>query len=114
MDDFSKPKIVYPETTQGAYFAIDYDRHMADKTCFIMITRYPLYIQSILSSQLFKFAYKRIFSSIELGQNAYQYNKHALVKLPVIPPTKDRYYNDNEIYSMYNITDGERKVIESP
>ena len=78
-----------------------------------MITEYPLYLQSILSSRLYEFAYKRIFSSIELGQSGYQYNKHALIKLPVIPPTIDAKYNDNEIYIMYNITDEEIKFIES-
>ena len=112
-DDFSKPKIVYPETTQGAYFAIDTESHMADKTCFIMITEYPLYLQSILSSRLYEFAYKRIFSSIELGESAYQYNKHALIKLPVIPSLIDQKYTDNEIYGMYDISDDEISFIET-
>ena len=78
-----------------------------------MITKYPLYLQSILSSRLYEFAYKRIFSSIELGESAYQYNKHALIKLCVIPTSIDQKYNDNEIYRMYDITDKEIKFIES-
>lgn len=113
MDDFFKPKIVYPETTQGAYFAIDNDSHMVDKTCFIMITEYPLYLQSILSSRLYEFAYKRVFSSIELGESAYQYNKHALIKLPVIPTSIDQKYDDNEVYRMYDVSDSEISFIES-
>ena len=113
LDDFSKPKIVYPETTQGAYFAIDMDGLMIDKTCFMMISNYPMFLQSILSSRLYEFAYKRIFSSIELGESAYQYNKHALVKLPVIIPSKDMKLEEAEVYAIYDIGEEEILAIES-
>ena len=88
MNDFLKQKIVYPETTQGAYFYLDNDGFFVDKTCFMMLSDTPEYLVATLSSRLFEYAYKRIFSSIELGQSAYQYNKHALLKLPVIRPEK--------------------------
>ena len=112
-DDFNKPKIVYPETTQGAYFAYDKDSIYIDKTCFMMMTDFPLYIQSTLSSKLFEFAYKRIFSSIELGTSAYQYNKHALIKLPVIPTANDYMLSDINIYDLYGISQTEIEFIES-
>lgn len=52
------------------------------------------YLQHTLTSRLFEFAYKRIFASVELGEHGYQYNKHALVKLPVIkPPNKRSFLN---------------------
>ena len=86
LDDFSKPKIIYPETTQGAYFALDNGEMFADKTCFILLCDYPEYILATLSSSLFEYSYKRMFSSIELGENAYQYNKHAFMLLPVAHP----------------------------
>ena len=84
-----------------------------------------------LSSSLFEFAYKHIYSSIELGKSAYQYNKHALVLLPIINPSfvslndkknienlvelllesnkKDKYLMDldNLIYKLYNISNEE-------
>ena len=82
-EDFSKPKVIYPETTQGAYFAYDKDEYYIDKTCFMLLSKDARYIQQTLSSSLFEFAYKRIFASVELGQHGYQYNKHALIKLPV-------------------------------
>ena len=82
-EDFFKPKVVYPETTQGAFFAYDETGMFLDKTCFMMLAKQARYIQATLSSKLFEFAYKRIFSSIELGQNGFQYNKHALIKLPI-------------------------------
>ena len=85
LEDFYKRKIVYPETTQGAYFALDEGRIFLDKTCFFITTEHPEYLLATLSSTLFEYAYKKIFSSIELGQNGYQYNKHAFILLPIIP-----------------------------
>ena len=90
LEDFSKPKIIYPETTQGAYFAYDdLGGIMLDKTCFMIISDDAKYLQRILSSKLFEYAYKRFFSSIELGVNGYQYNKHAFIKLPIIRPDEN-------------------------
>lgn len=118
LDDFNKPKIVYPETTQGAYFAFDDKGIFIDKTCFMLISDHAQYLQHVLSSHLFEFAYKNIFSSIELGEHGYQYNKHALVKLPVYKCTnKDIFKNeqniDTIIYNLYNITKEEVEFIES-
>ena len=138
-DDFSKPKIIYPETTQGAYFILDNGEFYLDKTCFFMISEHPRYLIATLSSKLFEYAYKHIFSSIELGTSAYQYNKHAFVLLPVIEPSKvdtqilqqlEEYVDsamiekshhskqeiirkiDTIIYNLYNITDEEIQHIE--
>ena len=59
MEDFSKPKVIYPETTQGAYFAYDKDGYYIDKTCFMLLSKDARYIQQTLYSSLFEFAYKR-------------------------------------------------------
>lgn len=104
---------MYPETTQRANFALDKEQFFADKTCFIMITKYPSYIQSTLSSHLFEFAYKRIYSSVELGLNGYQYNKHALIKLPIKLINEDIDVTNEEVYQFYNINDDEIIFIES-
>jgi hypothetical protein len=124
IEDFSKQKIIYPETTQGAYFAFDIESMFIDKTCFMLISENAKYIQATLSSKLFEFAYKKIFSSIELGTNGYQYNKHALIKLPVILPNEEterkietllqeKNYNgiDNLIYDLYDLNEEEMKLI---
>ena len=91
-EDFSKQKIVYPETTQGAYFALDINEVMLDKTCFMIITDHSKFLIALLSSKLYEFAYKSIFSSVELGISAYQYNKHALVKLPILRGRDIKHY----------------------
>ena len=117
MEDFSRPKIVYPETTQGAYFAFDDKGLYIDKTCFMLIADDAEYLQHTLSSRLFEFAYKRIFSSVELGEHGYQYNKHALVKLPIIKPDKsfrlDVKKVDEQMYKLYGITNEEIREIEN-
>ena len=115
--DFSRPKIVYPETTQGAYFAYDAKGIYIDKTCFMLISSDCHYLQMTLSSRLFEFAYKKIFSSVELGEHGYQYNKHALVKLPILRPIANvelkKENLDDTIYELYNISKDEIKYIES-
>ena len=35
LDDFLQPKLIYPETTQGAFFAYDETGIFLDKTCFM-------------------------------------------------------------------------------
>lgn len=109
-----RPKIVYPETTQGAYFAYDEEGFFIDKTCFMMITDHAEYLQNMLSSKLFEFAYKRIFSSVELGEHGYQYNKHALVKLPILQPATPipSPFGDETVYALYGINEEEHSWIE--
>jgi len=137
MDDFYKQKIVYPETTQGAYFCLDENQYFIDKTCFMITGDNLKFLLGNLSSSLFEFAYKHIYSSIELGKSAYQYNKHAFVLLPIINPSfvslndkknienlvelllesnkKDKYLMDldNLIYKLYNISNEEIEFINS-
>ena len=73
----------------------------------MLISDFPCYIVTTLSSKLFEFAYKHIFSSIELGQNGYQYNKHALIKLPIASIEADRTLTDTEVYNIYGINQDE-------
>ena len=81
----------------------------------MMVTKQAHYIQATLSSQLFEFAYKRIFSSIELGQHGYQYNKHALLKLPIkdLKVNDAIDYNDEFFYKHYNNTKDEIEYIRN-
>ena len=53
---------MYPETTFGAYFALDSNAYFIDKTGFILISENAEYLQKTLSSKLFEYAYKKIFS----------------------------------------------------
>lgn len=115
MDDFNQLKIIYPETTQGAFFVFDKKGIFLDKTCFMMVSKYAEFLQSVLSSKLYEFAYKKIYSSVEIGASGYQYNKHALLKLPIL-------FDDNivghsiskeELYLRYHLSSNEIIYIES-
>ena len=92
--EFDEEKIVYPETTHSANFFYDKGEFYLDKTCF-MITGSDLKILvGLLSSTLMTFAYKRYCSGTVLGAKGYQYNKHALEKLPVtkIPASQQQVF----------------------
>ena len=137
--EFDEEKIVYPETTHSANFFYDSGEFFLDKTCF-MITGSDLKILvGLLSSTLMTFAYKRYCSGTVLGASGYQYNKHALEKLPVaeIPalqqqpfitlvdqildakkadPNADASDLENQIdrlvYALYNLTEDEIAIVE--
>ena len=114
-EDFSKPKIIYPETTMGAFFAFDENGYFIDKTCFMLISNKAKFLQQILSCKLFEVAYRKIFSSVELGEHGYQYNKHALIKLPVPSSISINGNNisDLDIYKLYHLTKDEIIYIEN-
>ena len=113
MDDFSQQKIIYPETTQSARFFCDSSGFMAEKTCFIMTGKNLRYISSTLSSKIFEFSYRRLFSSVELGERGYQYNKHALEKLPVATTNLDEDLTEAKIKEIYHLTDEEMNFASS-
>ena len=89
------------------------------------------YLFGTLSSALFEYAYKNIFTSIELGKSGYQYNKYSLLKLPIYYPTKNEERNveeivnkiilnqnpnyikklDDYIFSIYDINEKEKEKI---
>ena len=137
--EFDNEKIVYPETTHSANFFYDSGEFFLDKTCF-MITGSDLKILvGLLSSTLMTFAYKRYCSGTVLGAKGYQYNKHALEKLPVvkIPASQQQSFIrlvdqildvkqtdpdsdvsaleneiDNLVYELYNLTPEEVRIVE--
>ena len=94
----------------------------------------------LLSSALMTFAYKQYYSGTVLGNKGYQYNKHALEKLPVVKipvteqqslialvdqileekqtnPDADTAALEKEIdkcvYVLYNLTGEEIAIVES-
>ena len=137
--EFDKEKIVYPETTHSANFFYDKGQFYLDKTCFMITGGDIKLLVGLLSSTLMTFTYKRYCSGTVLGTKGYQYNKHALEKLPVaeIPaeqqqsfialvdkihamkaadPDTDTTEQENEIdklvYELYNLTPEEIAIAE--
>lgn len=146
LEDFEKEKIVYPETSQGAYFVILYKNSgiFLEKTAFMIVSdAYNLkLLTALLNSKLVTFYFKNFCGGCILGKSGYQYNKHALEKIPIPKITtknqeladkitdcaerilktkaKDPKANtqrsekeiDALVYQLYNLTDEEIKIIE--
>lgn len=144
LEDFEKEKIVYPETSQGAYFVYENSGIFLEKTAFMIVSdAYNLkLLTALLNSKLITFYFKNFCGGCILGKSGYQYNKHALEKIPIpkITPKnqelaqkitdcaeqilalkeKDPKANtqrlekeiDALVYQLYNLTDEEIKIIE--
>ncbi|WP_305873838.1 class I SAM-dependent DNA methyltransferase [Helicobacter pylori] len=142
--DFEKEKIVYPETSQGAYFIYENSGIFLEKTAFMIVSdAYNLkLLTALLNSKLVTFYFKNFCGGCILGKSGYQYNKHALEKIPIPKITtknqelarkitdcaerilkskeKDPKANTQElekeidalVYQLYNLTDEEIKIIE--
>ncbi|WP_187921919.1 class I SAM-dependent DNA methyltransferase [Helicobacter pylori] len=144
IEEFEKEKIVYPETSQGAYFVYENSGIFLEKTAFMIVSdAYNLkLLTALLNSKLVTFYFKNFCGGCILGKSGYQYNKHALEKIPIpqITPKnqeladkitdyaeqilqakeKDPKANTQEleqkidalVYQLYNLTDEEIKIIE--
>ncbi|WQZ37223.1 class I SAM-dependent DNA methyltransferase [Helicobacter pylori] len=144
LEDFEKEKIVYPETSQGAYFIYENSGIFLEKTVFMIVSdAYNLkLLTALLNSKLITFYFKNFCGGCILGKSGYQYNKHALEKIPIPKITeknqklahkitdcaqaileakeKDPKANtqklekeiDALVYQLYNLTDEEIKIIE--
>ncbi len=144
LEDFEKEKIVYPETSQGAYFIYENSGIFLEKTAFMIVSdAYNLkLLTALLNSKLITFYFKNFCGGCILGKSGYQYNKHALEKIPIPKITeknqeladkitdsakqilalkeKDPKANtqklekeiDALVYQLYHLTDEEIKIIE--
>ncbi|WP_459167012.1 class I SAM-dependent DNA methyltransferase [Helicobacter pylori] len=144
LEDFEKEKIVYPETSQGAYFIYENSGIFLEKTAFMIVSdAYNLkLLTALLNSKLVTFYFKNFCGGCILGKSGYQYNKHALEKIPIPKITtknqeladkitdgakqilalkeKDPKANTQElekeidalVYQLYHLTDEEIKIIE--
>lgn len=143
LEEFEKEKIVYPETTQGAYFVYDNKGLFLDKTAFMIVGDKLEFLNALLNSKLLTYFYKNFSKGCILGESAYQYNKHALENLPIPKidstnkalsdeiislveqvlqskakdPTTDtkelESHIDSLVYKLYNLTESEIKIIEN-
>ncbi|MGT0083675.1 class I SAM-dependent DNA methyltransferase [Helicobacter pylori] len=144
LEDFEKEKIVYPETSQGAYFIYENSGIFLEKTAFMIVSdAYNLkLLTALLNSKLITFYFKNFCGGCILGKSGYQYNKHALEKIPIpqiteknqeladkitdgakqILALKEKYPKANTqklekeidalVYQLYHLTDEEIKIIE--
>ncbi|GAA7789918.1 class I SAM-dependent DNA methyltransferase [Helicobacter pylori] len=109
LEDFEKEKIVYPETSQGAYFIYENSGIFLEKTAFMIVSdAYNLkLLTALLNSKLITFYFKNFCGGCILGKSGYQYNKHALEKIPIPKITPQ----NQEL--AHKITDGAKAILEA-
>ncbi|MDT9578514.1 type II restriction endonuclease [Streptococcus mutans] len=111
MDDFSKPKIIYPNMTKYLPFYLDIEGFMVNQKCFIMIGEKLNYLTSFLNSNVFKVCFKDYFPELQGGTK--ELSKIFFERIPVPQNVQDRAITDEEIYQLYNFTEDEINWISS-
>ncbi|EMC06691.1 TaqI-like C-terminal specificity domain-containing protein, partial [Streptococcus mutans] len=111
MDDFSKPKIIYPNMTKYLPFYLDIEGFMVNQKCFIMTGEKLNYLTSFLNSNVFKVCFKDYFPELQGGTK--ELSKIFFERIPVPQNVQDRAITDEEIYQLYNFTEDEINWISS-
>ena len=134
MDDFSKPKIIYPNMTKFLPFLFDNKGFAANAKCFIIVGESIAFLTAFLNSSLFKYCFRNNFPELQGGTR--ELRKMFFDTIPVlsIDNETDKKFEtkiieiqklksenvdtksievdiDNMIFDLYNLTDEERKVI---
>ena len=89
LKNFKKEKVVYPETTHVANFVFDDMKFYIDKTGFIMVGEHLKYLSICLASKIVTYYYRNFLEGTELAGRGWQYNKHAMINLPIPKPSPE-------------------------
>jgi hypothetical protein len=134
-EDFSKPKIIYPNMTKFLPFSLDVDGNFLNDKCFILSGEKLYYLVAFLNSKVFRFCFSDAFP--ELQGNSKEIKKFILEAIPVKEisdessfiekvseilnikkqnPLVDTSDLENQIdqlfYQLYELTEEEIKIIE--
>ena len=128
-EDFSKPKIIYPNMTKYMPFAYDDSSFMTNQKCFIVTGESIAYLTAFFNSSLFKFCFRDIFPELQGGTR--ELSKIFFDKIPVLHIDKETNYLfeskvkdiqehytiqqakeiDELLFDLYNLTDHERQAV---
>jgi hypothetical protein len=134
MDDFLRPKIIYPNMTKYLPFVYDDKEFLTNQKCFIITGKNVEFLTAILNSSLFKYCFRDNFPElqggtrelskiffdkipvIEIDRNINSEFKKLLLKLQDLitkqKPTKELEIEiDEKIFDLYFLTKDERKTI---
>ena len=67
LEDFFKPKIIYPNMTKYMPFAYDNQGYLTNQKCFIMTGVHLPYLTAFLNSNIFKICYRDCFPELQGG-----------------------------------------------
>ena len=129
LEDFSKPKIIYPNMTKYMPFVYDEKALLTNQKCFIITGENMAYLTAFLNSSLFKFCFRDSFPELLGGTR--ELSKIFFDKIPVkkVSPEIDVKFNnlvselqkrfddqktkdiDNMIFDIYSISTKERTEI---
>ena len=129
MEDFYKPKIVYPNMTKYLPFVYDDKQHFTNQKCFIVTGNNIAFLAAFLNSSLFKFCFKDSFP--KLGDEGRELSKIFFDKIPVmqVDAATDKLFKerlldiqseytkskaiaiDTMIFDLYNLSKDERELI---
>ena len=128
-DDFSQPKIVYPNMTKYLPFVYDDKQHLTNQKCFIITGENVAFLTAFFNSSLFKFCFRDAFPELQGGTR--ELSKIFFDKIPVIQvgfPTNELFEErlldiqkeytkskatviDSMIFDLYNLSKEERQLI---
>ena len=82
MDDFSKPKILYPNMTKYLPFLFDDKNFFVNQKCFIITGQYIGFLTAFFNSSLFKYCFRDNFPELQGGTR--ELSKIFFETIPVI------------------------------
>ena len=129
LDDFLRPKIVYPNMTKYLPFVYDDKQHLTNQKCFIITGENVAFLTAFFNSSLFKFCFRDSFPELQGGTR--ELSKIFFDKIPVIQvdfPTNELFEErlldiqeeytkskaiviDSIIFDLYNLSNEERELI---
>ena len=129
LDDFNKPKIVYPNMTKYMPFVWDTKQFLTNQKCFIITGENTAFLTAFLNSSLFKYCFRDVFPELQGGTR--ELSKIFFDKIPVYEPdnkteahfrtlvediqqefTEEKAKHiDQLIFDLYNLTEKERFTI---
>ena len=129
LDDFNKPKIIYPNMTKYMPFVLDEKMYLTNQKCFIITGCNTAFLTAFLNSSLFKFCFRDSFPELQGGTR--EMSKIFFDKIPIIKVSDNeekKFRNivgdvqkayskekaihiDNLIFDMYNLTTEERDIV---
>jgi hypothetical protein len=82
MEDFFRPKIIYPNMTKFLPFVYDTNGYLTNQKCFIITGRNVAFLTAFLNSSLFKYCFRDNFPELQGGTR--ELSKIFFDKIPVI------------------------------
>lgn len=82
LQEFDRPKIVYPETTRFMPFFLDMnEKYLLNKTCFFLRGKHLGYLIAFLNSSMFKYCFRECFPTLFGGARGIK--KDTMIEIPV-------------------------------